>query len=153
MSSRTLPWITGGSHCEIHWLFEENKWDPKPYFDGHQYPGTQVRLERIVRLFAASGRLPRDKGHWRAGPSPCNKIYEFKDVISGLRLLAFSFTQPSGVCWFIVALGVTKDRGDITPEEVDRAIQRRQRFLDANHPKGMPESQIKPTGTQPRKRR
>ena len=127
----TKPWITGGAHCDIHWLCEGNKWDPQPFFERSQYPLTQVRLERTAKRFAESGKLTADKGHWRQGTPPKNKIYEFKDVPSGTRLLAFRFNPSPDICWFIVALGVVKGRGDITSEEEERAIQRRQRFLES----------------------
>lgn len=130
MPKLTSPWITGGAHCDVHWLCEGNRWDPKPFFENSQYQGTRVRLERTVKSFAETGNLKPDKGHWRKGAFPKNKLYEFKDIPSGTRLLAFRYNPSPDICWFIVALGVVKDRGDITSEEEERAIQRRQRFLD-----------------------
>lgn len=151
MTAYTLPWITDGSHCEIHWLFEGNKWDPRPYFRNCQFPGTQTRLERTARKFAQTGRLLPAYGHWRKGKPPQNKLYEFKDGPSGVRLLAFSYNPSPGVSWFIVALGATKDRSDIRPEEALRAIQRRQRFLDEHQPKGQSEAAPKAPGSRPRR--
>lgn len=153
MTSYTVPRVTGGSRCEIHWLFEGNRWDPKPFFLECQFLGTQARLEYTVKKFAQTGRLPSGKGHWRRGANPRNKIYEFKDGPSGLRLLAFSYNPSPGVCWFIVALGAIKDKDDITPEEVQRAILRRQRYLNEHQPKGQSESAQTKAGSQPRKRR
>jgi hypothetical protein len=152
MTTYALPWITGGSHCEVYWLYEDNKWDPKPYVRACQFPGTETRLEYTAKKFAQTGRLPSEKGHWRQGPPPQNKLYEFKDGPSGMRLLAFSYNPLPGVCWFIVALGAIKDRNDIRPEEAQRALQRRQRFLDEHQPTGQSEQAPTAAGSRPRRR-
>jgi len=151
MTTYTIPWITGGSHCEIHWLYEDNKWDPKPYLRECQSAGIETRLEYTAQKFAQTGHLHSEKGHWRQGPPPQNKLYEFKDKPSGMRLLAFSFNPTPGVCWFIVALGAIKDKSDIKPEAVQRALQRRQRFLDEHQPTGKSVQASKAAGSRPRR--
>jgi hypothetical protein len=49
-------------------------------------------------------------------------------------------------------LGAIKDRNDIRPEEAQRALQRRQRFLDEHQPTGQSGQALNAAGSRPRRR-
>ena len=128
MAITTAVWLRGAKY-EIRWMFEDDRWDPRAFLL-HLPLTVQVRLERSAQRFANLGRLDGKFGHWRQGKPPRNEIYEFKDLIAGVRLLAFSVRSPDLENWFVVAFGTIKDSDDITRQEEERAINKRARFLE-----------------------
>lgn len=139
MAITTEVWLRGAKY-EIRWMFEDDRWDPRAFVLG--LPLTvQVRLERSAQRFADVGRLDGKLGHWRQGKTPRNEIYEFKDLNSGVRLLAFSARSPASTNWFMVAFGTIKDSDDITRQEEERAINKRARFLETYPPPPSPKTQ------------